>query len=295
VSPRYLRLFVSAAVLATVVSLGHAADAEGMKNACRVHAAGELGVSEGGVEVKYEGQRTDGTHAVNGSANVRGRGKTFQCSFGADGRKITRFVVNEDGGDSEAVDAKGMKNACRIHAAGELGVSEGAVEVKYEGQRTDGTHAVNGAANVRGREETFQCSFASNGRKITRFVVNKPEGETAHISQGGVRHDHDAIKRASRGEFDATGRIPCARHKGQPAGECDFGVARAGNGTAAVAVKLPGGGKRMIFFKDGKAVGSDHSEADRKGEFRATKESDLFIIRIGDERFEIPEAVVFGG
>jgi hypothetical protein len=41
-------------------------------------------------------------------------------------------------------------------------------------------------------------------------------------------------------------------------------------------------------------VGYDRSQADR-GEFSASKEVDLYIIRIGSERYEIPEAVVYGG
>jgi hypothetical protein len=45
----------------------------------------------------------------------------------------------------------------------------------------------------------------------------------------------------------------------------------------------------------GKPIGSDTSEADGYPEFRATKENDLHIIHIGDERYEIPDAVVLGG
>jgi hypothetical protein len=45
----------------------------------------------------------------------------------------------------------------------------------------------------------------------------------------------------------------------------------------------------------GKPIGADTSEAAGYSEFRATKENDLLIIRIGDERYEIPDAVVLGG
>ncbi len=34
----------------------------------------------------------------------------------------------------------------------------------------------------------------------------------------------EASARAGLGKFDATGRIPCAQSKGQPMGQCDFGV-----------------------------------------------------------------------
>jgi len=105
----------------------------------------------------------------------------------------------------------------------------------------------------------------------------------------------EAAARASQGKFNATGKIPCAQNKGQPMGQCDFGVARAGGGTAAVSITLLDGRKRAIFFKAGKAVGADLSQADGNMSFSASKEADLYTIRAGNERYEIPEAVIYGG
>ena len=78
-------------------------------------------------------------------------------------------------------------------------------------------------------------------------------------------------------------------------GRCTFGVVRAGGGTATVVVTHPDGRKRFIFFEKGKAVGADLGQADGSMTFRVTKEADLYMIRAGDERYEIPEAVIFGG
>lgn len=102
--------------------------------------------------------------------------------------------------------------------------------------------------------------------------------------------------RAGQGDFDATGTVPCAVHRGQPMTQCPFGVARAGGGDATVVIQKPDGVDRAIFFSLGVPVSADSSEAD-PGSFRfeATKESDLNMIRVGDERYEIPDAVVFGG
>jgi hypothetical protein len=36
-------------------------------------------------------------------------------------------------------------------------------------------------------------------------------------------------------------------------------------------------------------------QADGYSEFGATKENDLHLIRLGNERYEIPDAVVLGG
>ncbi len=105
----------------------------------------------------------------------------------------------------------------------------------------------------------------------------------------------DSALRAGQGDFDASGQIPCAHYAGQPMTECDFGVARAGGGYATVIVTGPDGRRRAIFFRNGVAIGADTSEADGYGEFRAEKEADLNLIRVGNERYEIPDAVILGG
>lgn len=105
----------------------------------------------------------------------------------------------------------------------------------------------------------------------------------------------DSALRAGQDDFDATGQIPCAQYSGQPMGQCDFGVARAGGGSATVVVTRPDGTTRGIFFSYGRAIGADTSEADGAGAFSAERESDLNLIRVGDERYEIPDAVVLGG
>ena len=65
-----------------------------------------------------------------------------------------------------------MMAICRDRAVHVFHLRAGDVETKYEGQRTDGTHAVNGTAYMRGHEETFQCSFNSSGSSIVQFIVN---------------------------------------------------------------------------------------------------------------------------
>lgn len=78
-------------------------------------------------------------------------------------------------------------------------------------------------------------------------------------------------------------------------GQCDFGVARAGGGYATVVVTKPDGTTRAIYFTMGIPIGTDTSEADDPGEFGAPRESDLNFVRVGAERYEIPDAVAVGG
>ena len=45
-------------------------------------------------------------------------------------------------------------------------------DTKYEGRRTDGTHAVNGSTRISGDRIQFQCNFNSNG-SITNIIVQQ--------------------------------------------------------------------------------------------------------------------------
>lgn len=105
----------------------------------------------------------------------------------------------------------------------------------------------------------------------------------------------DSALRAGHGRFDASGHLSCAFGVGQPMGQCEFVVARAGGGYATVVVKIPHGRTRAIFFRMGKPVGAGTSQADGYPEFRATREGDSHLIRVGNERYEIPDAAIFGG
>lgn len=90
--------------------------------------------------------------------------------------------------------------------------------------------------------------------------------------------------------FDATGTVPCARYAGQPTTACAFGVQRRGPGSADVFVAFAGGGQRLISFTGGAPAAADVSTP-----LTVAQELDLWFIRIGTERFEIPAAVATGG
>jgi heat shock protein HslJ len=101
--------------------------------------------------------------------------------------------------------------------------------------------------------------------------------------------------RAGQGVFDAAGAVPCAKGDGAPTVPCAMGVALDGGGSATVVVIKPDGIDRLLFFTDGSFVSADTSEAGGGFEISATRESDLNLIRVDDERYEIPDAVLFGG
>jgi hypothetical protein len=105
----------------------------------------------------------------------------------------------------------------------------------------------------------------------------------------------DSALRAGQGQFDIIGPIPCAINAGQPMGSCEFGVARSGGGYATLVIKKPDGNSRSIYFRMGKPIGANSTQAEGYAKFQASKKKDLHIIRVGNERYEVPDAVIFGG
>lgn len=80
----------AAAMFSSVGQMAAAADQSQMMMKCNTYAARHLNVTESDiVDLSYEGQRTDGTHAVNGTAR---NGQTFQCSFNASGSHVVRWA-----------------------------------------------------------------------------------------------------------------------------------------------------------------------------------------------------------
>ena len=164
-----------------------------------------------------------------------------------------------------------------------------------DGNRSTTTLPASGEYTLR----IYQMGNAASSGKRSNFTLDVAITGGAPKAASTLSAEDDkmveAAGRAGEGRFNATGKIPCAWAKGQPMGQCDFGVARAGGGTAAVSITRPDGRKRVIFFKAGKAVAADLSQADGNMSFSSGKEADLYMIRAGNERYEIPEAVIYGG
>lgn len=121
--------------------------------------------------------------------------------------------------------------------------------------------------------------------------VSAPEQEQG----AGAPAASSAADRAGRGAFDAAGEISCSQVAGQPATSCAFGVARGPEGEAAMVVTRPDGTKRTLFFQGGRFLGADTSQAEGYPAYSATREGDLTVVLVGEERYEIPDAAIHGG
>jgi hypothetical protein len=202
------------------------------------------------------------------------------------------YTVRARAGQTMAVDLQSRHTALAFNVL-PPGSNDVAIPDAISRQAWSGALPADGEYKVR---VYLPRSSARRGETASyTLTVGIDAGAGSAAGQGSDSRALAATRRAGEGRFDATGMVPCAQQSGQPLGQCNFGVARAGGGTATVAVTRPDGRKRFIFFESGRAVGADLSQADGNMTFRATRQGDLNMIQAGDERYEIPDAAVFGG
>lgn len=82
-------------------------------------------------------------------------------------------------GAAEATDVITMLQKCRTIGAHHYRMRMPDVSTKFEGQRTDKTHAVNGTAGAL----HFQCSFRADGKRITHLYFATAQGCPDDLSE----------------------------------------------------------------------------------------------------------------
>ncbi|MEM6940654.1 MAG: hypothetical protein AAF943_06320 [Pseudomonadota bacterium] len=109
-----------------------------------------------------------------------------------------------------------------------------------------------------------------------------------------ARGMNDSAKRAKRKRFDATAVIQCAQEAGEALGPCPVGVSRSDGGDVTAAVTFKTGFTRLLFFMHGEFISAaaTMSGAGRDTDWQVVE--DVHLIRADDQRFEIPNEVLFG-
>jgi hypothetical protein len=198
------------------------------------------------------------------------------------GEQIVQYLIRANAGQTLSVgfNSDNGGSSFNIYAPGKVPGKDGAMVI---------------GENV---GNAYEGSLPATGDYIIQVGLNRNARRNNEVANyrlkinitGGNKND----AKVPGTNYHATGEIPCSMGNGQPTRNCPFGVTRRGNGSADVTVTKPNGRKRVIFFEKGKAIGYDVNQAD-PGEFSASKKDDIYIIRIGKERYEIFEAVIFGG
>jgi hypothetical protein len=172
-------------------------------------------------------------------------------------------------------------------------MSEGALNIRsgpdtrYDvvGKAQNGEAAQNRGCRMTG--QTRWCRIRVDGSGVQgwvagRYLVEGAAPAMAEVPPGGPK--------GNGVPFDATGEVSCATAAGAAMGSCPFGVVRDGPGNAGVWIALGDGAERAILFEGGVPV-----SADSPAPLSFTKDGDLFTISVGDERYQLPEALVNGG
>ncbi|MGR3465795.1 hypothetical protein [Limimaricola sp.] len=135
-----------------------------------------------------------------------------------------------------------------------------------------------------------------------RSLAGGPRG---HVSAGrlvpvagpdGVRAlgVDDSPRRARRGDFDARATIACAQDEGRPMGRCAAGVARGAGGDAVVVATFPNGFRRVLFFENGMFLRGDATMSGVGTDTAWRLEDGMHVIRVDDQRFDVPDALITG-
>jgi hypothetical protein len=100
-----------------------------------------------------------------------------------------------------------MLSNCQFEAAKRLGGDVANTSVKYEGQRVDGTHAINGSISLEGRSARFQCSYAANGFDLADFWIDASQSGSNASSGGTTAGTHTVRFPAGSTNTTMTGRL----------------------------------------------------------------------------------------
>lgn len=115
-----------------------------------------------------------------------------------------------------------------------------------------------------------------------RFSARKNQNVDFKLNVKILNEDKSITK-----NFDAVGELPCSLTLGQPTTQCQFGVIRKGNGTAQLSVFSKENKEYLLNFENGKLISP-------RG--KTLKRADLSLIELNThERFEVPDAVIYGG
>jgi hypothetical protein len=92
--------------------------------------------------------------------------------------------------------------------------------------------------------------------------------------------------------FHATATVPCQTPGADTGADCKAGVIRRGrDGTATVELRGARGWVRNVLFVKGEPVASDSAEP-----MTSSRQGDVVTVRFdGDERYEVPDALLTGG
>ena len=99
----------------------------------------------------------------------------------------------------------------------------------------------------------------------------------------------------NREAFPVEDAIRCAQERGQALGTCTANAVRRGDGTTRVTVTFPNGFSRILLFEGGAFVRANPTMSGVGTDTDWSVEDGRHVIRVDDQRFELPVGLVTGG
>jgi len=232
----------------------------------------------------------EGTFAANQTETVRFKSGQIAATLkgSVKGYDTHSYLLGARSGQVISVLFKADNNSCYFNF-----IEPGANSAIHMGEVAGNEYSDTLKKNGNYRAEVYLMrNEARRGKTCHYSITFEISGAAASASSAGSASTDAKVPGT---DFNATGEIPCARYAGQPMGSCKFGVKREGGGQGSVTVFWLDGGNRVIFFQNGKPSSYDASQADGGAEMKVAQNADLFVVTIGDQRFEIPDAVINGG
>jgi len=98
---------------------------------------------------------------------------------------VIGFACGMQGSSAAAQSQEFMLNECSSTGQSYFRNFTARTDMQYNGQRVDGTHAINGRIFLETRSEDFACSYARDGRRMIQFFA---EGrvQNAYLPGGGA-------------------------------------------------------------------------------------------------------------
>ena len=102
-----------------------------------------------------------------------------------------------------------------------------------------------------------------------------------------------ANQRAKSGAFDGSGNVRCAQEVGQSFGTCSANVARADD-AVSVIVTFPNGFARRLMFLNKEFLRGNATMSGVGTDMDWRLSGGVYHVRVDDQRFEVPYALVIG-
>ena len=125
---------------------------------------------------------------------------------------------------------------------------------------------------------------------MTRAIIGISAAAICAAFQSFAEQNNGASEPALEDAVPVT--IACAQERGEALGECSFSVKSDESGMTTVTVIFANGFKRRLMFKEGAFVKASVTMSGVGTDTDWSLEGETHIIRVEDQRYEVPDSLI---